>query len=117
MSLGSIVLIFPLSITVDIRIRCVLLPWCCSKCEEGRSSLAHTVWALRLHFSSGYRRAWLFEKLTFLQSSGLDKYGTEAFLVNFTALVVVLFGASVVVAAIAPARLEEPQGYTPLPED
>ncbi|KAK3154747.1 hypothetical protein QOZ80_2BG0194620 [Eleusine coracana subsp. coracana] len=57
------------------------------------------------------------EKLTFLQSSGLDKYGTEAFLVNFTALVVVLFGASVVVAAIAPARLEEPQGYTPLPED
>jgi cytochrome b-561 len=57
------------------------------------------------------------EKLTFLQSSGLDKYGAEAFLVNFTALVVMLFGASVVVAAIAPARLEEPQGYTPIPEN
>ncbi|KAK3158578.1 hypothetical protein QOZ80_2AG0138980 [Eleusine coracana subsp. coracana] len=57
------------------------------------------------------------EKLTFLQSSGLDKYGAEAFLVNFTALVVVLFGASVVVAAIAPARLEEPHDYAPLPED
>ncbi|CAN6279346.1 unnamed protein product [Urochloa humidicola] len=56
------------------------------------------------------------EKLTFLESGGLDKYGTEAFLVNFTALVVVLFGASVVVAAIAPARLEEPQGYAPIPE-
>nr|ACG34049.1 cytochrome b561 [Zea mays] len=57
------------------------------------------------------------EKLTFLESSGLDKYGTEAFLVNFTALVVVLFGASVVVAAIAPVRLEEPQGYVPIPEN
>jgi hypothetical protein len=57
------------------------------------------------------------EKLTFLQSSGLDKYGAEAFLVNFTALVVMLFGASVVVAAIAPARLEEPQGYTPIPDN
>ncbi|CAO2039859.1 unnamed protein product [Urochloa humidicola] len=56
------------------------------------------------------------EKLTFLESGGLDKYGTEAFLVNFTALVVVLFGASVVVAAIAPARLEEPQDYAPIPE-
>uniref|UniRef100_A0A0D9VIT8 Cytochrome b561 domain-containing protein n=1 Tax=Leersia perrieri TaxID=77586 RepID=A0A0D9VIT8_9ORYZ len=57
------------------------------------------------------------EKLTFLQSSGLDKYGTEAFLVNFTALVVVLFGASVVVAAVSPARLEEPHGYAPIPEN
>ncbi|PAN07311.1 hypothetical protein GQ55_1G317700 [Panicum hallii var. hallii] len=57
------------------------------------------------------------EKLTFLESSGLDKYGTEAFLVNFTALVVVLLGASVVVAAVAPARLEEPQGYAPIPEN
>jgi cytochrome b-561 len=58
-----------------------------------------------------------FLELTFLQSSSLDKYGAEAFLVNFTALVVVLFGASVVVAAIAPARLEEPQGYAPIPEN
>ncbi|KAF8692975.1 hypothetical protein HU200_039341 [Digitaria exilis] len=57
------------------------------------------------------------EKLTFLESSGLDKYGTEAFLVNFTALVVVLFGASVVVAAISPIHLEEPQGYAPIPEN
>ncbi|KAM3242498.1 hypothetical protein ACQJBY_054882 [Aegilops geniculata] len=57
------------------------------------------------------------EKLTFLQSSGIDKYGPESFLVNFTALVVVLFGASVVVAAVAPARLEEPQGYAPIPEN
>lgn len=56
------------------------------------------------------------EKLTFLQSSGLDKYGAEAFLVNFTALIVVLFGASVVVAAVSPARVEEPHEYAPIPE-
>ncbi|KAJ1272014.1 hypothetical protein BS78_06G170800 [Paspalum vaginatum] len=55
------------------------------------------------------------EKLTFLESAGVDKYGAEAYLVNFTALVVVLFGASVVVAAVAPAHVEEPQGYAPIP--
>ncbi|XP_006652569.1 probable ascorbate-specific transmembrane electron transporter 2 [Oryza brachyantha] len=58
----------------------------------------------------------LLEKLTFLQSSGLDKYGAEAFLVNFTGLVVVLFGAAVVVAAVAPVHVEEePEGYAPIP--
>lgn len=57
------------------------------------------------------------EKLTFLESSGLEKYGTEAFLVNFTALVVVLFGASVVVAAVAPAHIEETPEYSPLPDN
>lgn len=55
------------------------------------------------------------EKLTFLESGGLDKYGAEAFLVNFTALVVVLLGAFVVVAAVTPAHAEEPRGYAPIP--
>jgi cytochrome b-561 len=57
------------------------------------------------------------EKLTFLESSGLAKYGSEAFLVNFTALVVVLFGASVVVAAVAPAQVEETPEYSPLSDN
>ncbi|KAG8065439.1 hypothetical protein GUJ93_ZPchr0004g38160 [Zizania palustris] len=58
----------------------------------------------------------LLEKLTFLQNSGLDKYGAEAFLVNFTGLVVALFGAAVVTAAVAPAtHVEEPEGYAPIP--
>ncbi|MQL98446.1 hypothetical protein Taro_031153 [Colocasia esculenta] len=55
------------------------------------------------------------EKLTFLESSGLDKYGSEAFLVNFTALVVLLFGAVVVLVAVSPARVAEPHGYKPIP--
>ncbi|XP_065869826.1 transmembrane ascorbate ferrireductase 1 [Euphorbia lathyris] len=36
------------------------------------------------------------EKLTFLENSGLAKYGSEAFLVNFTALVTILYGAFVI---------------------
>ncbi|KAK9147869.1 hypothetical protein Scep_006626 [Stephania cephalantha] len=41
------------------------------------------------------------EKLTFLQSSGLAKYGPEAFLVNFTSIVTILFGAFIVLTAIS----------------
>ena len=43
------------------------------------------------------------EKLTFLESSGLDKYGTEALLVNFTAIVTILFGVFIVLSALADA--------------
>ncbi|KAF6148689.1 hypothetical protein GIB67_003780 [Kingdonia uniflora] len=39
------------------------------------------------------------EKLTFLENSGLDKYGPEALLVNFTAIVTILFGAFVALTA------------------
>ncbi|KAL2324525.1 hypothetical protein Fmac_023583 [Flemingia macrophylla] len=43
------------------------------------------------------------EKLTFLENSGLAKYGSEALLVNFTAVITVLFGAFVVLSAISDA--------------
>lgn len=58
------------------------------------------------------------EKLTFLESSGLDKYGTEAFLVNFNALVVILLGASVFLAAVSPKEQEQEQSqvYVPIAE-
>lgn len=57
------------------------------------------------------------EKLTFLENSGLYKYSPEAFLVNFTALVVIFLGASVVLSAIAPANVDEPHGYTAVSEN
>ncbi|KAL8142723.1 hypothetical protein V2J09_015755 [Rumex salicifolius] len=41
------------------------------------------------------------EKLTFLENSGLDKFGTEAYLVNFTALATVLYGAFVVLTVFS----------------
>ncbi|CAH8337135.1 unnamed protein product [Eruca vesicaria subsp. sativa] len=41
------------------------------------------------------------KKLNFLESGGLEKYGTEAFLVNFTAIVTILFGAFVVLIVFA----------------
>ncbi|VVA92624.1 unnamed protein product [Arabis nemorensis] len=48
------------------------------------------------------------EKLTFLESGGLDKYGTEAFLVNFMAIVTILFGASVVLTVSAKSTTSAP---------
>lgn len=54
------------------------------------------------------------EKLTFLESSGLYKYGSEAFLVNFTAIVVVFLAASVVMSTISPANIDEAHQYAPI---
>ncbi|KAG2310342.1 hypothetical protein Bca4012_024897 [Brassica carinata] len=49
------------------------------------------------------------EKLTFLEKSGLDKFGSEAFLVNFMAIITILFGAFVllIVYSKAPPTDEE----------
>ncbi|EPS69896.1 hypothetical protein M569_04865, partial [Genlisea aurea] len=41
------------------------------------------------------------EKLTFLESGGLPKYGAEAFLVNFTAVVTILFGTFVILTTLS----------------
>ncbi|RRT37587.1 hypothetical protein B296_00055877 [Ensete ventricosum] len=57
------------------------------------------------------------EKLTFLESSGLYKYSSEAFLVNFTALIVIFLGASVVISVIAPAHADAPCGYSEISEN
>lgn len=48
------------------------------------------------------------EKLTFLENSGVSKFGAEAYLVNFTAIVTVLYGAFVVLTVFSQA--EEPAG-------
>jgi cytochrome b-561 len=42
------------------------------------------------------------EKLTFLQAAGLGRYSSEALLVNVTALLILLLGASVVLYVTAP---------------
>lgn len=54
----------------------------------------------------------LLEKITFLQSTGLARHGPESFLVNFTALVVILLGGSVVMSVIAPVHGEDPLSYS-----
>ncbi|KAI9091087.1 hypothetical protein K1719_028357 [Acacia pycnantha] len=41
------------------------------------------------------------EKLTFLENSGLAKYGSEAMLVNSTAVITVLFGAFVILSVLS----------------
>ncbi|PQQ01572.1 transmembrane ascorbate ferrireductase 1 [Prunus yedoensis var. nudiflora] len=54
------------------------------------------------------------EKLTFLENSGVAKFGSEAFLVNFTALTTILFGVFVVISVLseAPAPIEDDHSYS-----
>lgn len=52
------------------------------------------------------------EKLTFLENSGLQKYGSEAFLVNFTAIVTILYGSFVIFTILSQGPPEEEHGYT-----
>ncbi|XP_022971848.1 transmembrane ascorbate ferrireductase 1 [Cucurbita maxima] len=47
------------------------------------------------------------EKLTFLESGGVDKYGSEAFLVNFTAIITIVFGASVLLSVVSQHSVEQ----------
>ncbi|KAM1163002.1 hypothetical protein ACFX13_001999 [Malus domestica] len=59
------------------------------------------------------------EKLTFLENSGLDKFGAEAFLVNFTAIITVLFGIFVILSVIseAPAPVEDDNIHSSIYKD
>ncbi|GJT45436.1 transmembrane ascorbate ferrireductase 1 [Tanacetum coccineum] len=52
------------------------------------------------------------EKLTFLESSGIEKYGSEAFLVNFTAIVAILYGTFVLLTALSRAPTEDNHHYS-----
>ncbi|XP_047330855.1 transmembrane ascorbate ferrireductase 1-like [Impatiens glandulifera] len=54
------------------------------------------------------------EKLTFLENGGLAKYGSEAFLVNFTAIVTVLYGVFVILTTISQpsAQVEDQYSYS-----
>lgn len=52
------------------------------------------------------------EKLTFLESSGIAKYGPEALLVNFTAVVTVLYGAFVILSVLGRAHVEDDDSYS-----
>ncbi|XXG45284.1 hypothetical protein AAC387_Pa02g0406 [Persea americana] len=58
------------------------------------------------------------EKLTFLEKSGLNKYGPEAFLVNFMGLIVLLLGGAVLLSVIAPAHTRDDNfSYTAISDD
>ena len=47
------------------------------------------------------------QKLTFLENSGLAKYGSEALLVNFTAVITILFGAFVILSVLSQSPAED----------
>lgn len=52
------------------------------------------------------------EKLTFLENSGIAKYGSEAFVVNFSAVVTILFGVFVVLTVLSRAPPEDDYSYS-----
>ncbi|KAI8030018.1 Transmembrane ascorbate ferrireductase 1 [Camellia lanceoleosa] len=52
------------------------------------------------------------EKLTFLENSGVAKYGSEAFVVNFSAVITILFGAFVVLTVLSRAPPEDDYSYS-----
>lgn len=52
------------------------------------------------------------EKLTFLENSGLAKYGAEALLVNFTAVLTVIYGAFVLLTVSSQGPPEDENGYS-----
>ncbi|GFP82214.1 transmembrane ascorbate ferrireductase 1 [Phtheirospermum japonicum] len=52
------------------------------------------------------------EKLTFLESNGLEKYGSEAFLVNFTAIVTILYGTFVILTILSQPHQEDEYSYS-----
>uniref|UniRef100_A0A2P2ME25 ascorbate ferrireductase (transmembrane) n=1 Tax=Rhizophora mucronata TaxID=61149 RepID=A0A2P2ME25_RHIMU len=52
------------------------------------------------------------EKLTFLENSGLTKYGPEALLVNFTAVATILYGAFVLLSVLGQPATEDDYPYT-----
>ncbi|XP_073019730.1 transmembrane ascorbate ferrireductase 1-like [Primulina eburnea] len=52
------------------------------------------------------------EKLTFLENSGVQKYGSEAFLVNFTAIVTILYGSFVIFTILSQGPPEHEYDYT-----
>lgn len=54
------------------------------------------------------------EKLTFLENSGLAKYGSEALLVNFAAVVTILYGAFVILSVLGQAPAEDEYSYSAL---
>ncbi|XP_057951338.1 transmembrane ascorbate ferrireductase 1 [Malania oleifera] len=53
----------------------------------------------------------LLEKLTFLESSGLAKYSPEALLVNFTAVVTILYGGFVLLTVLSQGPAEDESSY------
>jgi cytochrome b-561 len=97
---GFVIFFYP---GAPIGLRTVSLPW-------------HVVFGILVYvLAVGNAALGFLEKLTFLENSGLAKYGSEAFLVNFTAVITVLFGAFVVLSVLSHAPVEEEdQGYSPI---
>lgn len=84
--IGFVTFFFP---KASVTARQSIVPW-------------HAILGLFIYILAvGNAQLGFIEKLTFLQLlSGLGKYGSEALLINFTALVVIFLGAAVVISTV-----------------
>ncbi|XP_002510795.2 transmembrane ascorbate ferrireductase 1 [Ricinus communis] len=83
---GFIVFFFP---GAPAAVRSASLPW-------------HVIFGVLVYILAVANAALGFlEKLTFLESGGLAKYGSEALLVNFTAIVAILYGIFVILSTFS----------------
>ncbi|KAJ8448707.1 hypothetical protein Cgig2_010594 [Carnegiea gigantea] len=85
----------------------------CQKIRRGSASLRsdslpwHVIFGMFVYGLAIANAALGFlEKLTFLENSGLNKFGAEAYLVNFTAIATVLYGAAVMLTVYAQKEQE-----------
>lgn len=94
---GFLVFFYPAG---TVSLRSASLPW-------------HVLFGLLLYVLVVANAALGFlEKLTFLESGGLAKYGAEALMVNFTAIITILYGVFVVMTALSPRPAEDDYGYS-----
>lgn len=83
-----------------IGIRSVSIPW--------HVVIGLTVFTLAV----GNAAIGFLEKLTFLENTGLAKYGSEALLVNFTAVITILYGAFVILSVLSQSPTEDENSYS-----
>ena len=100
---------------MDIWLSCILLPWRIKRIKKRIASLARTVGTVCVIvyiLAVGNAAIGFLEKLTFLESSGIAKYGSEAYLVNFTAIVTIFYGAFVIFTVFARPPQEDDYSYS-----
>ncbi|CAL5323172.1 unnamed protein product [Camellia sinensis] len=97
---------------VDLWIHCVLLPGGTDAIRR-ESVPWHALFGLFVYvLAVGNAALGFLEKLTFLENSGVAKYGSEAFVVIFSAVITILFGAFVMLTVLSRAPPEDDYSYS-----
>ncbi|KAG5234594.1 transmembrane ascorbate ferrireductase [Salix suchowensis] len=84
-----------------------------STARRSKSLPWHVLFGILLYILAvGNAALGFLEKLTFLQSSGIARRGPEALLVNFTAVITILYGVFVILSVLSRAPEEDDDSYS-----